>query len=219
MISTVGHYFPSTCLLKKLSCISRLGLNCTLDFFLSMCVSLVSQSCLTLCNPMDSSLPGSSVHGDSPGKNPGVGSHSLLRRIFPTQGSNPGLRHCRWLLYCLSNQGNPYIHIHKFIYERKKKKEGRKEKLKKEKGKKKGVRSFSFVPDYQLITSPWKEVSERHSKLLAKTDDVIEFTFNQFSDDTKERRLPNLLTICQVSASPPPKKRYMGWGDEFNRRF
>jgi len=140
MISTVGHYFPSTCLLKKLSCISRLGLNCTLDFLLSMCVSLVSQSCLTLCNPMDSSLPGSSVHGDSPGKNPGVGSHSLLRRIFPTQGSNPGLQHCSWLLYCLSNQGNPYIHIHKFIYERKKKKEkkeGRKEKGKKEKGKKK----------------------------------------------------------------------------------
>ena len=144
MISTVGHYFPSTRLLKKLSFISRLGLNCTLDFFLSMCVSLVSQSCLTLCNPMDSSLPGSSVHGDSPGKNTGVGCHSLLRRIFPTQGSNPGLRHCRWLLYCLSNQGNPYIHIHKFIYERKKKKEGRKEKGKKEKELKKKKDSDHF---------------------------------------------------------------------------
>ena len=35
-------------------------------------------------------LPGSSVHGDSPGKNTGVGCHSLLQEIFPTQGSNPG---------------------------------------------------------------------------------------------------------------------------------
>ena len=184
---------------------------------------LVAQLFPTLCDPMDCSPPGSSVHGNSPARNTGVGGHALLQGIFPTQGSNPGLQHCSWLLYCLSNQGNPYIHIHKFIYERKKKKEkkeGRKEKGKKEKGKKKkGFRSFSFVPDYQLIRSPWNEVSERHSKLLAKTDDVIEFTFNQFSDDTKERRLPNLLTICQVSASPPPKKRYMGWGDEFNRRF
>ena len=36
------------------------------------------QSCLTLCDPMDCSLPGSSVHGDSPGKNTGVGCHALL---------------------------------------------------------------------------------------------------------------------------------------------
>ena len=40
---------------------------------------LVSQSCLTLCDPMDCSLPGSSVHGDSPGKNTGVGCHALLQ--------------------------------------------------------------------------------------------------------------------------------------------
>ena len=39
---------------------------------------LVTQSCLTLCNPMDYSLPGFSVHGDSPDKNIGVGSHSFL---------------------------------------------------------------------------------------------------------------------------------------------
>ena len=36
---------------------------------------------------MDSSLPGSSVHGDSPGENTGVGRHALLQGIFPTQGS------------------------------------------------------------------------------------------------------------------------------------
>ena len=56
---------------------------------------------------MDHSPPGSSVHGDSPGKNTGVGGHVLLQGIFPTQGSNPGLLHCRWILYCLSHQGSP----------------------------------------------------------------------------------------------------------------
>ena len=57
---------------------------------------LVAQSCPTLCNPMDCSPPGSSVHGDSPGRNTGVGCHALLQGIFPTQGWNPGLLHCRW---------------------------------------------------------------------------------------------------------------------------
>ena len=68
-------------------------------------VRLVAQSCLTLCDPIDCSLPGSSVHGDSPGKNTGVGCHALLQGIFPTQGSNPGLLHCRWILHRLSHQG------------------------------------------------------------------------------------------------------------------
>ena len=48
---------------------------------------LVTQSCLTLCNPMDCSLPGSSPW-NSPGKNTGVGCHSLLQGIFPTQRLN-----------------------------------------------------------------------------------------------------------------------------------
>ena len=46
------------------------------------------QSCPTLCDPMDCSPPGSSVHGDAPGKNTGVGCHVLLQGIFPTQGLN-----------------------------------------------------------------------------------------------------------------------------------
>ena len=70
---------------------------------------LVAQSCPTLCNPMDCSLPGSSVHGDSPGKNTGVGCHALLQRIFPTQGSNPCHPHCWWILYHLSHQESPRI--------------------------------------------------------------------------------------------------------------
>ena len=55
---------------------------------------LVTQLCPTLCEPVDCSQPGSSVHGDSPDKNTEVGCHFLLQRIFPTQGSNVGLLHC-----------------------------------------------------------------------------------------------------------------------------
>ena len=43
---------------------------------------------------------------NSPGQNTGEGSHSLLQGIFPTQGSNPGLPHCRQILYQLSHQGS-----------------------------------------------------------------------------------------------------------------
>ena len=65
------------------------------------------QSCLTLCNPMDCSLPGSSVHEDSLGKNTGVGCQFLLQGIFLTQESNLGLLHCRQILYQLSYEGRP----------------------------------------------------------------------------------------------------------------
>ena len=44
---------------------------------------------------------------NSPGQNTGVGSLSLFQGIFPTQGSNPGLLHCGWILYQLSHQGRP----------------------------------------------------------------------------------------------------------------
>ena len=53
---------------------------------------LVAQLCLTLCDPMDCSPSGSSLHGDSPGKNAGVGCHALLQGIFPTQGLNSVFR-------------------------------------------------------------------------------------------------------------------------------
>ena len=54
-------------------------------------------SCVGLCNPM-TPLPGSSVHGGSPGENTGVACHALLQRIFPTQGSN---HPCPlWFLLC-----------------------------------------------------------------------------------------------------------------------
>ena len=63
---------------------------------------LVTQLCLTLCDPIDCSPP---VYVDCPwdfpGKNIGVGSYSLLQGIFPTQGSNPGLLHCRQIFYII----------------------------------------------------------------------------------------------------------------------
>ena len=58
----------------------------------------VAQSCMTLCDPMDFQA-----------KNTRMGSHSLLHGIFPTQGSNPGLPHCKWILYQLSHQGSPHF--------------------------------------------------------------------------------------------------------------
>ena len=54
----------------------------------SVCM-LSDFSCVWLHDHMDCRAPGSSVHGDSPGKNTGVGCHALLQRIFPTQGLNP----------------------------------------------------------------------------------------------------------------------------------
>ena len=64
----------------------------------------VAQSCPTLCL----------THGlynprNSPGQNTGVGSLSLLQGIFSTQGLNPGLPHCSWILYQLNHKGSPRI--------------------------------------------------------------------------------------------------------------
>ena len=60
---------------------------------------LCVEGCVGPCNPTDSSPPGSSVHGDSPGKNTGVGCRFLLQGIFLTQGLNPSLLHCRQTFY------------------------------------------------------------------------------------------------------------------------
>ena len=68
--------------------------------------SEVAQLCPTLCDPMDCSLPGCSVHGIFQAKSTGVGCHFLLQGIFPTEGSNPSLPHCRQTLYYLSHQGS-----------------------------------------------------------------------------------------------------------------
>ena len=69
-----------------------------------------------LCDPMDCGTPGSSVHVDSPGKNAVWCCHVRLQGIIPAQGSNPGLPHCRWILYHLSHQGNTTREAQFMIY-------------------------------------------------------------------------------------------------------
>ena len=72
---------------------------------INCCVCAQRLSRVWLCDPKDRDPPGSSVHGGSPGKNTAVSCHALLQGIFPAQGSNPGLPHCRQILYYLSHQG------------------------------------------------------------------------------------------------------------------
>ena len=84
---------------KSRRCIISLTAGC------AAVLCLVAQLCLILCNPMNCSLPDFPVHGDSPGKNTGVG----CRALFITQGSNPGLLHCRQTLYHLSHEASPRI--------------------------------------------------------------------------------------------------------------
>ena len=67
----------------------------------------VAQLCLTLCDPMNYTALGIL-------QNTGVGSLSLLKGIFPIQGSNPGLLHYRQILYKLSHTGSPIISINVF---------------------------------------------------------------------------------------------------------
>ena len=71
---------------------------------------LVTHSYPTLCDPVDCSLPGSSVQGILQARIlEWVGCYCLLQRIAPNQGLNPGLPHCRQTLYWLSHQGR-YVH-------------------------------------------------------------------------------------------------------------
>ena len=74
----------------------------------------VAQLCPTLCDPMDCSFPGSSNHGDSLGKNTGVGSCSFLHRVFSTQGSNLGLPHCRCILLVWATR-EAYVYVQTYL--------------------------------------------------------------------------------------------------------
>ena len=67
--------------------------------------SVTYSVCPTLCSPNDCSV----CPWNSPGKHTGIDGHSLLQGIFLTQGSNPGLLQCRWILYHLSHQGSPLL--------------------------------------------------------------------------------------------------------------
>ena len=72
----------------------------------------VAKSGWTLCLPMDGTmLASSSVHGDLPGKNTGVGCHFLLQAIFVIQGLNPCLPHWQADSLPLNHQGNPLVQL------------------------------------------------------------------------------------------------------------
>ena len=78
---------------------------------------LVVQSCPTLCNPMNCS-PQFFCPWNSPGKDTGVGGHSLLQGIFPTQKLNLGHLHCRQILYhWVTREAHTYVcvYIHTYI--------------------------------------------------------------------------------------------------------
>ena len=96
VIQTIG-FFP-----VSIGAVGGGGLGCP-----HAVLCLVTQLWLTLWDLMNCSPPSSSVHGDSPGKNTGVGRHALLQGIFPIQGLNPPLLHCRQSLYCPSHQRSP----------------------------------------------------------------------------------------------------------------
>ena len=106
-----SDYEPSTFFFLKLSDYPVHTHTLILSPFLSHVVVLVVQLCPTFCDPMDCSPL---CPWDSSGKNTGVSSHSLLQGFFPTQESNPGLLHCRWILYHLSYQGS-HTYTHKTV--------------------------------------------------------------------------------------------------------
>ena len=83
---------------------------------LSIC-SRSLKSCPTLCDPVGCSSPGSSVHGNSPGKDNGVGSRAFLQGIFLTQGSNPGFLMSPALAGGFFTTGATWdAHKHAYIY-------------------------------------------------------------------------------------------------------
>ena len=67
---------------------------------------------------MDYGPSDSSVMGFSSGKNPGVGCHALLQGVFQTQGSNPGLLHCKQILYSLSHQVASLLKVNVYFEEK-----------------------------------------------------------------------------------------------------
>ena len=79
---------------------------CRRLFFFYWCIRVVAQSCLTLCDLMDCSRPCSSIHGIFQATVLEWVAISFSGGIFPTQGLNPGLLHCRQARYPLSHQGS-----------------------------------------------------------------------------------------------------------------
>ena len=112
---------------------------------------LVAYSCLTLCDPMDCSPPGSSVQVDSPSKNTGVGCHFFLQEIFPIQGSNPCTLYWQvdsQILYRWATREAPWC-----SYSWRKKKEKRQDQ--------KGLRSLIWKVHQDIGRRCWKSCWEK----------------------------------------------------------
>ena len=126
-VSSLKFLLPTLCIIRNmLPCITPLCCCLIMSYYTSpspnsktmLSLSLVLpistfQMCVG-CSVLSSSLRPNGLYPtrllfpwNYPGKNTGMGSHSLLQRISPTQGSNPGLPHYRWILYQLSHQGRP----------------------------------------------------------------------------------------------------------------
>ena len=88
----------------QISCHTRRGLVCLFYIYLFPIYSLACCACLVISDSLRHHELYSSWN--SPGQNTGVGSLSLLQEIFPTEGPNPGLPHCRWILYQRSHKGS-----------------------------------------------------------------------------------------------------------------
>ena len=89
----------------------------SLFLYVCFCCCLVTQSCPTLCNPMDCSPPASSVRGICQARILGSCCHSLLQWLFPTQGLNPhllNLLHRQADSLLLGHQGSPFLHVKYF---------------------------------------------------------------------------------------------------------
>ena len=80
------------------------------SWWLNTRISTDAQSCLTLCDPMDYT-----VHGILQARILECVAIPISRGIFPTQGSNPGLLNCRWILYQLNHKESPYWCYYKRI--------------------------------------------------------------------------------------------------------
>ena len=104
-------FFSPTCRIFARQSIFLIDFGGFLMMYLKSKV-LVTQSCLTLCNPMD---PWNSTRllcpWNPPGKNTGVGCHSVFQGIFPTQGLNLDLPHCRQILLPPEPPGKPFVHL------------------------------------------------------------------------------------------------------------
>ena len=90
---------------------NRTRVSCIAGVFLSSKFPFTSPMWSESCSVVSDSLPPHGLYSpqNSPDQNTGVGSLSLLQGIFPTQRSNPGLLHCRWILYQLSHNESPYL--------------------------------------------------------------------------------------------------------------